>query len=49
MLENIGGKIREKVSKQDQVDKRELETLEQQANPDLDHLQPVWCNEMTSV
>ncbi|HOZ51873.1 MAG TPA: DNA primase [Chitinophagaceae bacterium] len=37
----VNKKIREKVSKQDQVDKRELETLEQQANPDLDHLQPV--------
>ena len=36
----VNKKIREKVSKQDQVDKRELETLEQQANPDLDHLQP---------
>lgn len=36
----VNKKIREKLTKNDLADKREIETLEQQASPDQDHLQP---------
>jgi len=36
----VNKKIREKLVKKDFADKKELETLEQQASPEQDHLQP---------